>query len=282
MRDIRRIALKTAASAVLGLEGEYLYLKSLRAAERNAYRRRLRESHIQKESEFEGAKAANAKIALMNFAIAVSQSGIFGNLSTIEVEKPFRYESSDFKRYIRDDDALRQLSEFIYRDGSLGYCSKELFDRVCQLTVQEQVKLLCGWLTGREKLQRTDETVDGWLSRIGMGLNAWEGRWSQAKEVERAKWFPSKDRLLAIESERFSTSKSWHLFVSTLSALGIPLQDAYDLLRKIRDDIDWLAGKRYLVRRASRALKEGVPLNYLLLEEQVDQARIWTKVLRDA
>lgn len=280
MTNIRRIAVQTAASCVRSLEYQYIKLSAMSAAERNTYRRELRKKLGELQRKFAGVETHNAKLVLATFAVTACYSKVFGFGAPGPRKLYFNFEANRLRDILRGRESLRGLTELFWRDGLAGFCSRELFDNICALTVEDQVAVLCDWISGPDKMQRASESVVSWLNRIGCGADAWESYYNDLIAQEIKRWLPSRSRMATLDAEKSVVVGSVVDFAQRMHSTGIELERAWQDLRKLRDEIVNVKADQYGANVVVKALKAGKSLDHVRLEETLEQSKIWGKVLR--
>lgn len=142
-----------------------------------------------------------------------------------------------------------------------------------------QVRFLCDQVYGVRLPSVSETSVESWAKSAGLSEEAWAWQYKSLLEKEHSRWFTSKKRIAEVEWMWQSHRKDIVKCMESLSPLFPGLGKAGAMLERLKLESLSLSVRCDALNRAYEALKQGVQLKHLLLEEGHELGKMFGRIL---
>lgn len=153
-------------------------------------------------------------------------------------------------------------------------------ERLPNVDFYTQVGLLCDELFGVPMPSASDSSLQGWSGRARLAESGWSWRYENQVKEERSRWFFSKKRIRAIESQWANHRAKAARCIEEIAPIFPEMHLAKSRLQELKGKELWLSGHCLAIKRAAEALDQGVQLRHLLLEEAHDMGNVFKAATR--
>lgn len=142
-----------------------------------------------------------------------------------------------------------------------------------------QVRFLCDQVYGVRLPSVSETSVESWAKNAGLSEEAWAWQYKSLLEKEHSRWFSSRTRIAEIQCMWESHRKDIIKCLESLSPLCPGLGEAGAMLERLKSESLSLSVHCDALNRAYEALKQGVQLKHLLLEEEHELGKMVSRIL---
>lgn len=162
-------------------------------------------------------------------------------------------------------------TETQFMDTLWAQLSKKEFDT--------QVRFLCDQVYGLRLPSGPETSINSWAKSVGLSEESWAWQYRTLLEKEHSRWFTSSTRIEEIQRLWESHRKDSLKCMESLSPLFPALGEARTRLERLRSEELSLSVRCNALNRAYEALKQGVQLKHLLLEEGHEMGNVFNRIL---
>ncbi len=179
-----------------------------------------------------------------------------------------------------DDEVLERFRSFINTTPPWNIFYEVSYGGLINCDFYTKVNFVSNTLYGVSLPNSKTQDISSWISSSGLSENAWDWEYKNEVEAWNKHWFKSKKTLRTIQNEWKERKTDITNFITEVSAVFPKLYDSNCYLdrlieKQLQGNVDLVA-----MNKAYVALKEGVKLKHLLLEEGHELARAWNNMIR--
>lgn len=167
-----------------------------------------------------------------------------------------------------------------WRTPSLSEFSALVWPNLSGVDFYTQASLLCNQIYGLPIPSKNDITIASWAKRACLTEESWAWRYENQIKDERARWFPSKKRIRAIEHCRELHRAQTMGCLKELEPIFLALAPAMERIETLKSQELKLSVQCNSINRAANAIAQGIQLKHLLLEEGYEMDKIFRAVTR--
>lgn len=265
MHDVRDILSRVFRSSLDDLREQYSYLEELDSFERDRVVAEANHALAAIQSAISHPDTLRAKDILVTYQYVTRF------IYDVDPQSKRHFVES-LNRLSRDDDA--DVSAWNWRSPSKAEFLARVARRILRADFYTQVNLLCDELFGLPIPSASDGSLRDWSARARLTEPDWSWRYENQIREEKARWFSSQKRLSAIESQWADHRAKAAQCMEELASDFPDLPIAKSRLQDLKGKQLWLSGRCTAINRAADALRQGVQLKHLLVEEARGMERI--------
>lgn len=179
-----------------------------------------------------------------------------------------------------NDDVLGIFKRFVYETPKLDYFMEVSYQGLNQVDFYTKVKFVLNDLYGISCPTSAKEDLSEWIKSENLAEEDWDWEYKNKVQEWNKRWFKSKSSLYEIQNEWNERKRNIVQYIQEVSSLYSHLYDSNEWLsslmkRELLCDVDL-----HSINKAYGAIRDGVKLEHLLLEESHKLADAWGKVGR--
>ena len=171
-----------------------------------------------------------------------------------------------------------------WQTPSLSEFTKIVYPDLLKVDFCKQAVLLCGGSYGGNFglpfPKKADETFDSWLKYSGLIEESWSWEYKNRIKEENAKWFPSKTKIRSIELIWESHRNQAINCLKNLEPIFPALFESHERILTLRNQELKLSVQCNFMNRVSDAIKNGIQLKHLLLEDRYAYEKLFRNFAR--